>query len=465
MSEFKYACPVCGQHIKCDSSQAGSVMDCPTCFQKITVPNAPADAQQKIILTGTKVGVRRASAHAVASERRGSEPGHGMAAAVALGLGLLLAAGAGVYFFGGEFVPALARWRTADIGAVGAAGAAAQQGGIVTLGGSGTDIWSQRDAFRFLSHAARGDVTLTTRVLQVEDTDPWAKAGLMIRESSEPDSAHVLVCVTPHNGLEFQQRAATGVPATSVTIIPGLRAPYWLRLQRRGDEFNAESSADGRDWTPAGSTTLAMKPVALAGLAVCSHNARSLCQASFDEVTVNGVRVRKFGLGPGANPSGAAPVASAGIVAPPANPAHWTLQLGVEPIPETPVSGRIQGRTVSLGHVSFHDGRLVLRGQVGGPAAPEVAINFSGAQAEELAGKSLNVTTNVERAALVTLRWPDGGGAGQKLTFEAGYALRLQFGALANHQLPGKIYLCTPDSGQSFLSGSFTASVDQPNSE
>ena len=58
MSEFKYACPVCGQHIKCDVSQAGTVMECPTCFQKITVPQAPATAEQKFILSGSKVGER-----------------------------------------------------------------------------------------------------------------------------------------------------------------------------------------------------------------------------------------------------------------------------------------------------------------------------------------------------------------------------------------------------------------------
>ena len=58
MSEFKYACPVCGQHIKCDSSQTGTVMECPTCFQKITVPQAPATADSKLIITGTKVGER-----------------------------------------------------------------------------------------------------------------------------------------------------------------------------------------------------------------------------------------------------------------------------------------------------------------------------------------------------------------------------------------------------------------------
>jgi hypothetical protein len=54
MSEFKYACPVCGQHIKCDSSQSGTQMQCPTCFQMIIVPQAPTE-EQKFILTGTKV--------------------------------------------------------------------------------------------------------------------------------------------------------------------------------------------------------------------------------------------------------------------------------------------------------------------------------------------------------------------------------------------------------------------------
>src|ERR1700690_2081316 len=58
MSEFKYACPVCGQHMMCDSSQAGSVMECPTCFQKITAPQAPASDDPKFIITGTKVGER-----------------------------------------------------------------------------------------------------------------------------------------------------------------------------------------------------------------------------------------------------------------------------------------------------------------------------------------------------------------------------------------------------------------------
>jgi hypothetical protein len=44
--------------MKCDSSQSGSVMECPTCFQKITAPQAPASDDPKFIITGTKVGER-----------------------------------------------------------------------------------------------------------------------------------------------------------------------------------------------------------------------------------------------------------------------------------------------------------------------------------------------------------------------------------------------------------------------
>ena len=36
----------------------GTVMECPTCFQKITVPQAPATGDSKLIITGTKVGER-----------------------------------------------------------------------------------------------------------------------------------------------------------------------------------------------------------------------------------------------------------------------------------------------------------------------------------------------------------------------------------------------------------------------
>jgi hypothetical protein len=66
MSEFKFACPVCSQHITSDSSASGTQIECPTCFQKLIVPQPPA-ADQKLILTATLAGAKRTTqAEAVA---------------------------------------------------------------------------------------------------------------------------------------------------------------------------------------------------------------------------------------------------------------------------------------------------------------------------------------------------------------------------------------------------------------
>lgn len=58
MSEFKFACPVCGQHITCDSASSGSQMDCPTCFRKLVVPQAPATTSGNFVLTAALVQKR-----------------------------------------------------------------------------------------------------------------------------------------------------------------------------------------------------------------------------------------------------------------------------------------------------------------------------------------------------------------------------------------------------------------------
>ena len=59
MSEFKFACPVCGQHITCDSASSGMQMDCPTCFRKLVVPHVTGS--QNFVLTATEVQSRPSS--------------------------------------------------------------------------------------------------------------------------------------------------------------------------------------------------------------------------------------------------------------------------------------------------------------------------------------------------------------------------------------------------------------------
>jgi regulation of enolase protein 1 (concanavalin A-like superfamily)/DNA-directed RNA polymerase subunit RPC12/RpoP len=289
MSEFKYACPVCGQHIKCDSSQAGTVLECPTCFQKITVPQAPSTDEQKFILTGTKVGARpvpKILEGGLSPVRARKNPS--WVAALIL---VVAVAAAGACFWGWKAFRPL-HWQSGDVGSISVAGAFDQSKGGMTITGDGADIWNRADAFHYVYLAMKGDVTLTVRVTGIQDTDPWAKAGLMVRQSLAPDSAYAMALVTSAQGVAFQQRADAGRMAATEMVIPNLRAPYWLRLTRKGGTFMFAASADGTDWTPTNATAIAMNDPVYAGLAVTSHHSGVLCRATFDHLTVTGATAK-----------------------------------------------------------------------------------------------------------------------------------------------------------------------------
>ncbi len=101
MSEFKFACPVCGQHITADSSTSGGQLECPTCFQKILVPQAPAAQDTKFILSATQVGKPRPTSEAAAAQLGPMQPAprrSSIPAVIAL-LVLLCGAGAALYVY------------------------------------------------------------------------------------------------------------------------------------------------------------------------------------------------------------------------------------------------------------------------------------------------------------------------------------------------------------------------------
>lgn len=176
-------------------------------------------------------------------------------------------------------------WQTRDIGTVAATGGATSSSGTFTVVGSGDDIWNQADAFRFVYQIGTGDCEIKARVLTVQNSDPWAKAGVMIRETLNANASHAMVVVTPGNGVAFQRRTSTG-GTSSDTHTAGLPAPAWVKVVRTGNTFTASRSTDGSNWTVMGSTTVTMGTTVYIGLAVTSHNNGTLCPANFDNLGV-----------------------------------------------------------------------------------------------------------------------------------------------------------------------------------
>jgi regulation of enolase protein 1 (concanavalin A-like superfamily) len=183
-------------------------------------------------------------------------------------------------------------WQTGDIGVVGLSGSAFFSNGVFIVSGSGADIWGTADAFRFVYQPLTNNCDIRARVTSQSNTDPWAKAGVMIRDSLDPSAAYGIMPITPGNGFDFQYRSQNGISSDGNVSGGALNAApnNWVRLARTNNAFTAYKSADGVNWTQVGSpTTLSLtNTVYYVGLAVCAHNPSLISTATFDNVTVNG---------------------------------------------------------------------------------------------------------------------------------------------------------------------------------
>jgi len=102
MSEFKFACPVCGQHITADSASSGTQPDCPTCFRTIVVPQAPA-SDSKLILSATQAGKQRPGATGGADLGPLPKPRGGLSLAGAVVLLILTGGALAIYSLRPQF--------------------------------------------------------------------------------------------------------------------------------------------------------------------------------------------------------------------------------------------------------------------------------------------------------------------------------------------------------------------------
>ena len=174
--------------------------------------------------------------------------------------------------------------------------------GIYTMTAAGTDIWDAHDEFHFAYKQLTGVGSIIVKVESVDNTDPWAKAGVMIRDTLDPGSKFAGVYVTPTNadgtptqGCRFQGRTDTDGSATSDTSVAtdgqkAVTAPYWVKLERDfAGNFRGYYSSDGSTWTPlAWRPSISMSSNVYIGLAVTSHNAALTCEAKISGVQTTG---------------------------------------------------------------------------------------------------------------------------------------------------------------------------------
>jgi len=157
---------------------------------------------------------------------------------------------------------------------------------LVTATGRGADIWGTADAFFYAAMPFGTFGTITARVRSVSATNPWSKAGVMIRENLTAGSRHVMAVVTPGKGVAMQYRSAPDSASAQVADVSGA-APAWVRLSLNNGLATAWWSSDGEQWTSLGSVHVPFAATFLyVGLPVTSHSATASTTAVFDDVVI-----------------------------------------------------------------------------------------------------------------------------------------------------------------------------------
>ncbi|MBU2597320.1 MAG: hypothetical protein KJ757_07165 [Planctomycetes bacterium] len=184
--------------------------------------------------------------------------------------------------------------------------------GTHTITAAGEDIWNvpnlksgtgYHDEFHYAYKqiTGSGSVTIIAKVDSIDgNTSPWAKVGVMVRQSLDPNSKNALMCITPEMGAAFQYRQPDANSSTSYdyytsgedyVAMRDINAPYWVRLEvTSSGGVDASYSLNGTDFDSHYVT--APRPYITlpyyVGLAVTAHNVSEICTAQFSNVSITG---------------------------------------------------------------------------------------------------------------------------------------------------------------------------------
>jgi regulation of enolase protein 1 (concanavalin A-like superfamily) len=176
-------------------------------------------------------------------------------------------------------------WQSGDFGTVGQRGDAFFENDTFFVTGAGSDIWGSTDSFHYVWQFTAADTDIVARVVSEDATDPYAKAGIIMRQSYQLGAPTVILDVRPTGDVEFMARTREG---EAMSFIAGgfKPAPIWLRLVRNAETFKALISDDGKEWQPVGTVDVPGQRFDYVGLAVTSHDRDALNTSVFDNVSV-----------------------------------------------------------------------------------------------------------------------------------------------------------------------------------
>ena len=178
-------------------------------------------------------------------------------------------------------------WLDADIGNNHVPGSATYSSGTFTVKASGNGVYNTADGFHFAYQPLSGDGLIVGRVSSIAGGDSSTQIGVMIRETLSAGSTNAFVWFYPNSAALYKRTSTGGSTTAQFTSFGNPSYPYWVKLARTGNVFNAYISANGSTWTQVGtSQTIAMAQTVYIGFAVSQWYNSALVTATFDNASI-----------------------------------------------------------------------------------------------------------------------------------------------------------------------------------
>ncbi|MCK5456676.1 MAG: hypothetical protein KAI45_06065, partial [Melioribacteraceae bacterium] len=145
------------------------------------------------------------------------------------------------------------------------------------------------DRFAFVYQTMDGECEISTQVENVTNPGSNPYVGVMIRESDSTLSSFVSFFYSPLIGGYTKWRTPTSNSVhTIVHNEVNNELPKWLKVSRKGNEFNTYTSVDGIDWgTPLYHIIMDMDSTVMIGLAAISGRTTSWMKTEFSNIVVS----------------------------------------------------------------------------------------------------------------------------------------------------------------------------------
>lgn len=157
----------------------------------------------------------------------------------------------------------------------------------VTITASGDDIYNNQDQFHMVYKKWTGDGQIIAKIVDYANSEPWAKIGVMMRETINPGSKHVSMGILPGDGgSSLWYKPQTNGLASQNTLFDTAEAPYWVKLVRKGNRFTGYVAPNGETWKTVAAVNVPMESTLFVGLCVSSTIRCTTTTVKFDNVTI-----------------------------------------------------------------------------------------------------------------------------------------------------------------------------------